>query len=117
MRAAIAEERNRLLHIAANSGHVADYLSGLSYEEFAATGLASDAVECCLLRIDRAAAGVAPGRLEAIVPCETWTRIRAMADYLRHRTRPGDPKRIWQVATNDVPVLRERCEAALAEGK
>lgn len=115
MQAAIAEERDRLLHMAVNSGHVADYLSGLSYEEFAATALALDAVECCLLRIDRAAAGIAPGRLEAIVPRRTWTRIRAMADYLRHRTRPGDPKRIWQVAMDDVPVLRERCEAALTE--
>ncbi len=115
MRAAIAEDRNRVLHMAANSGHVADYLSGLSYEEFAATGLAVDAVECCLLRIDRAGAAIAPGRLEAIVPSTTWTRIRAVADYLRHRTRPGDPKRIWEVAANDLPLLREGCEAAMAE--
>ncbi|HEX6376454.1 MAG TPA: HepT-like ribonuclease domain-containing protein [Allosphingosinicella sp.] len=110
-----AEERDRVLHMAAYSGHVADYLSGLSYEQFAATTLALDAVECCVLRIDRAAAGIVPARLEAKVQPATWIRIHGLADYLRHRTRPGDPKRIWEVARNDLPVLREQCAAALAE--
>jgi uncharacterized protein with HEPN domain len=50
-----------------------------------------------------------------LLPDQPWHEIRALGNRLRHEYDRVRTDRIWNIVTNDLPVLRKACESALAQ--
>lgn len=112
------EDRARewIADIIAECDRVAGYVAGMAFEQFAANGLVRDAVERCLLRIAEAATRLGPERLARIGPEAPLHALRGLGNKLRHEYERVNAEIVWRTVENDLPMLRRRCAAALAEG-
>ncbi|HEV2748455.1 MAG TPA: HepT-like ribonuclease domain-containing protein [Allosphingosinicella sp.] len=102
-----------LEHIIENSDRIASYLAGLGLEEFAGDSKTRDAVERCIERITEAAIRLGPDRLAAIAPEVPLRQVRGLGNILRREYDRVNPELIWDTVKNEVPALRQACDAAL----
>ncbi|MFA6328096.1 MAG: DUF86 domain-containing protein [Candidatus Micrarchaeia archaeon] len=97
-----------------------EYLLGLSYEQFAEDLKLVDAVSRRLEIIGEAVKNI-PVETKEKQPGLPWKGIVGMRDVLAHGYFGIDPKRVWNIAKNDLPSLRQGITALKAsienEGK
>jgi uncharacterized protein with HEPN domain len=106
-------QRLRLTHIVENADRIADYVAGMTYDEFAANPLVIDAVERCLSRITEAAIRLGNDLMAQIIPDVPPHVYRGFGNALRHDYDLIDLQTVWLTATKDVPQLRAACARAL----
>lgn len=87
---------------------------GRDYGIFTADRAYFNAVSMCILQI-----GELSGSLSEEYRAETsgqipWTEIRGMRNIVAHEYGSLDEELVWETAVDDVPLLREFCEAELA---
>lgn len=113
------EDRARewIADLVENSDRAIGYVRELNFGQFVANQLVRDAVERCLMRITEAAVRLGPERLAAIAPGTPLHEMRGFGNFLRHEYRRVNVEIVWLAVKNDLPVLRERCEAALADSE
>lgn len=85
-------------------GKVRRYVTGMSYEAFAADERTLDAV-IRNLEIIGEAAKCLPDEVVASAPGIEWRKIRGMRDVLAHAYFGVDPKVVWDVATTKLDAL------------
>lgn len=110
-------QRLRLEHIVENAERISGYVAGLSYEGFADSPIAIDAVERCLARITEAAIRIGAETMAAVAPTVPPHVYRGFGNAPRHDYDQLDLRTIWLTATKDVPLRAAACGLALgAEG-
>jgi uncharacterized protein with HEPN domain len=102
----------RLEDILENIGLIEEYTRGLSHETFVQDRKSQDAAERCLLRISEAATKL-EGLVEAVIPGQPWSEIRAVGNVLRHEYDRIDPAVIWRIVSQDLTPLKQAIERAL----
>ena len=102
----------RLEDIPENIGLIEEYTRGLSHETFVQDRKSQDAAERCLLRISEAATKL-EGLVEAVIPGQPWSEIRAVGNVLRHEYDRIDPAVIWRIVSPDLTPLKQAIERAL----
>jgi uncharacterized protein with HEPN domain len=108
------EEKERLGHIVANIDRIGRHVAGRSFEQFKSDPLLSDAVERCLQRITEASIRIGAAGMAKIAPDVPFMEVRGLGNILRHEYEKIDLATVWDTLRHDLPVLRERCVAALA---
>lgn len=113
------EERARewVLDIIEHADRIADYVDGLSFEQFEARTMVRHAVERCLLNISEAAVRLGEDRFAAVAPDLPLHRLRGFGNVLRHEYKRVNARIVWDTATRDVPELRAACAEAVGEGQ
>ncbi len=113
------EDRARewIADIVENSDRAIGHVGEMSFEQFVAHPMARDAVERCLMRITEASIRLGSERLEAIAPETPLHEMRGFGNFLRHEYQRVNVEIIWLTVKNDLPLLRQRCAAALAKGE
>ena len=91
---------------------IQSYLLGMDRAAFDADRRTRDAVERCLERVSEAAAKLGDSADE-LAPGPPWKAVRALGNVLRHAYDQVDPARIWEIATQDLPLMAAAVEAAL----
>lgn len=104
----------RFADILGNAAAVAEYVSGMTFEQFVADRKTIDAVERCLLRASEAAIKLG-AKAEAAAPMHNWAGLRGIGNVLRHEYDSIDPRINWRVATAELPELT--AELARGAGK
>jgi uncharacterized protein with HEPN domain len=102
----------RLEDILENIGLIEEYTRDYSPQDFARNKMCQDAVERCLLRISEAAIKL-EGSIEAMIPSQPWSAIRAVGNVLRHEYDRVDPDVIWRIVSDDLTSLKKAVEASL----
>lgn len=108
-------QRLRLEHIVENAERIAGYVDGLSFDDFAASAIALDAVERCLARITEAAIRAGDDVMANVAPEIPPHVYRGFGNALRHDYDQIDIRTVWLTATKDIPTLGEACERALGQ--
>jgi uncharacterized protein with HEPN domain len=106
----------RLEDLLENIGLIRDYTQGLSHQHFIHDRKTQDAVERCLQRISEAAIKL-EGSIEALIPDQPWSAIRAVGNVLRHEYDNVDPNIIWRIIKDDLEPLKLAIESALGNLK
>ena len=106
-------QRLRLEHIVENAERIAHHVEGLSFDDFAASTIALDAVERCLARITEAAIRAGDEVMVSVAPDVPPHVYRGFGNALRHDYDQLDIRTVWLTATKDVPLLGEACIRAL----
>ncbi|MCZ7664280.1 MAG: DUF86 domain-containing protein [Thermoleophilia bacterium] len=94
------------------AGRIADYVSGLGFEEFSLNTMAQDAVLRNLEVIGEAVKRV-PDEWRGRAPDVPWRDIAGLRDHLIHEYPRVDLAIVWDVVVNEVPSLAEAIEALL----
>ena len=86
---------------------------GKNYDVFINDRAYFNAVSMCILQI-----GELSGNLSAKFRADTtakipWSNIRGMRNIVAHDYGSVDEELVWETATDDIPLLREFCEAEL----
>jgi uncharacterized protein with HEPN domain len=102
----------RLEDILENIGLIEEYTRDLSPQDFARNRMRQDAVERCLLRISEAAKKL-EGAVDAMIPDQPWSAIRAVGNVLRHEYDRVDPDVIWRIVSGDLASLKKAVESSL----
>ena len=102
----------RLEDILENIGLIEDYTRDYSHKIFVQERKTQDAVERCLLRISEAAKKL-EGSVDAMMPDQPWSAIRAVGNILRHEYDRVDPDVIWRIVRNDLSSLKSAVAATL----
>ena len=106
------DPRQRFADIVEHSDHIADFVSGLTYEEYVQDTRTRLAVERALQIIAEAAVKLGPVAEER-VPDQPWKKIRGFGNVLRHEyDRLVDPE-IWALVHGSLRSLREACARQL----
>lgn len=100
------EERERLNHIVEAAARIADYLQGVSKEDFLRDSLRQDAGIRRIQIIGEAARHLSP-ELLASMPDFPAREARGMRNVLVHDYDGVNIERLWDTAINDIPVLKE----------
>jgi len=101
--------------------HVIDYcdrineyadVKSLSYEEFSNNAMLVDAVCLCILQIGELSSSLTDEFKEnnSHIP---WRQIKDIRNIIAHRYGTVDPEIIWEVITDDIPVLRNDCQSLI----
>jgi len=104
----------RLEDILENIGLIEEYTRDYSQQSFVQDRKTQDAVERCLLRISEAARKL-EGSVDAIMPDQPWSAIRAVGNILRHEYDRVDPEIIWRIVSNDLSSLKRAVEATITK--
>lgn len=110
-----SREQDRLLDIVDNAGYVADYLGGMTLQQFAASRITVDAIERCLQRITEAVIRLGEERMSTIAPDVPFHALRGLGNRLRHEYDMVDHEILYAAAKGDVPRLARQCLAALSQ--
>ena len=102
----------RLEDILENIGLIEEYTRDYSRQRFVQDRKTQDAVERCLLRISEAAKKL-EGSVDAIVPDQPWSAIRAVGNVLRYEYDRVDPAVIWRIVSGDLHPLKRAVELTL----
>ncbi len=102
----------RLADILENIDRIERYIQHHDFQGFAQDQQCRDAVECCLLRIAEAARKL-EGIVERLVPDQPWFAVRALGNVIRHEYDNVSPVAIWQVITEDLPLLVPSVQSAI----
>ncbi len=105
----------RLHDIIENIDAVAAYISGMTFEAFAADRKTIDASERCLERIIEAIVKIGESRMHEIAPDLPLHAARNLGNMLRHAYDDIDLAYIFTTIMRDLPLLREACAAALRD--
>ena len=87
-------------------------LKGMDRAAFEADSRTRDAVERCLERLSEAATKLG-SRADELAPGPPWPAVKAFGNVPRHAYDQGEPSRIWEIATGDLPQMVVAVEAAL----
>ena len=90
--------------IASNIELIERFTSGKTEQDYNGDPLLSAAVERCLERISEASRSI-PDDVKAKYPAVPWRQIADVGNRLRHNYDSVDDRRVWQIATLDVPAL------------
>lgn len=93
---------------------LAEFLAGVSKEQFVGSDLLTSAVLHKLLIIGEAAAHVSK-ETRARYPEVDWADIVAFRNFAIHAYFSVDIERVWNAAVLDAPLLRERIAQIVAE--
>ena len=102
----------RLEDILENIDLIKDYTRDHDFQTFARDRQCRDAVERCLQRISEAARKL-EGLVDRIAPNQPWSAIRAFGNVLRHEYDSVSPVLVWQVVSEDLPLLVPSIQAAI----
>lgn len=89
----------------------------MGFQAFAADRKTIDATERCLQRITEAVIKIGPERMSVIAPHIPAQAVRGLGNMLRHEYDAIDLRSLFNTVTDDLPVLRDACVAALSEQK
>jgi uncharacterized protein with HEPN domain len=103
----------RLEDILENIGLIEEYTRDYSYEKFVQDRKCRDAVERCLSRISEAATKL-ESSIEAIIPDQPWSEIRAVGNVMRHEYDSVDPVVVWDIVSENLHSLKSAIETALS---
>jgi uncharacterized protein with HEPN domain len=102
----------RLEDILENIDLIKNYTGDHDFQTFARDRQCRDAVERCLQRISEAARKL-EGLVDRIAPNQPWSAIRAFGNVLRHEYDSVSPVLVWQVVSEDLPLLVPSIQAAI----
>jgi uncharacterized protein with HEPN domain len=102
----------RLQDILDNISLIKEYTRGASYDSFVEDRKTQDAVERCLARISEAASKL-ESSVEALIPDQPWSEIRAIGNIIRHEYDTIDPRIIWNIINRELDTLKNSIDAAL----
>lgn len=105
----------RLHHILDEIDGIAAALSGASFERYRDSYVLRRTVERGVQIISEAVRAL-PKDLLARYPNEPWPAIAGIGNILRHVYQTVDNRRMWDIAVNHLPKLREAIVAMLADG-
>jgi uncharacterized protein with HEPN domain len=91
------------------------YTKGLSQEEFEANDMAYDAVLRNLEIIGEAAKRI-PKEMRAGAPAVPWRMICGFRDHIAHGYFGLDNDAVWEVITDELPILLSEIDALLKKG-
>ncbi|MET0254007.1 MAG: DUF86 domain-containing protein [Terrimicrobiaceae bacterium] len=106
------EEKLRLSHIVEAADRIAEYLHDVSKDSFLRDVLRQDAVIRRIQIIGEAVRHLSPALLSTM-PDFPAKEARGMRNVLVHDYEGVNVERIWETATNDIPVLRQSIEKYL----
>jgi uncharacterized protein with HEPN domain len=106
------EEKLRLTHIAQAAALIADYVNGVSKEPFLSETLRQDAVIRRIQIIGEAVRHLS-NHLLAGMPDFPAKEARGMRNVLVHDYDGVNLERLWDTATQDIPLLRKAVEKYL----
>jgi len=106
------EEKLRLTHIAQAAALIADYVNGVSKEAFLSDTLRQDAVIRRIQIIGEAVRHLSHDLL-AGMPDFPAKEARGMRNVLVHDYDGVNVERLWDTATQDIPLLRKAVEKYL----
>jgi uncharacterized protein with HEPN domain len=104
----------RLEDVLENINLIEEYTRDCSQQTFIQDRKTQDAVERCLLRISEAATKL-EGAVEAMIPDQPWSEIRAVGNVLRHEYDRVDPDVIWRIVSEDLKPLKTAIESVLSK--
>ena len=104
----------RLGDIVENADAIAEYIAGMTFDQFASDRKTIDAVERCLSRIAEAVIQIGPDEITKVDPAISTLEIRGFGNFLRHEYFRVDLNTVFRTATDDVPELRVAALAAIA---
>ena len=84
-----------------------------SYEVFLSDELFRNAVSMAELQIGELSGHLSDNFKERTKDVISWNEIRGMRNHFAHDYLNMDIEKIWNVATEDIPVLRKFCEEQL----
>lgn len=99
--------RTRLQDIVENADWISEDIAGLDAGSFQRNRSRADAVERCLQRITEAIIQIGDGPEADLCLDVPWAEIRSLGNRLRHDYRRIDRRIIFDIATREVPALRE----------
>lgn len=108
------DPRVRFGDIIDNIDRINRHLSGCDRKSFGEDELVLDAVERCFQRITEASIKLQPLASE-LLPSQDWSAMRAFGNLLRHDYDTVYPDELWEIVHENLPPLREDCEAALRQ--
>ena len=103
----------RLQDIVEDADRIEVFIDGMSLNEFIASERTIFAVERLLQRITEAATQIDPAEASQISPSLPVVQMRALGNRLRHEYRDVDRGIIFDIARNEVPIVRAAAELAL----
>ncbi len=90
------------------------FTDGMDFQAFLADEQVTFAVLHALLIISEAARRLGPDA-DTLAPNQPWRAIRGLGNILRHEYGGVDPNAIWRIVADELPVLKQAAERALAE--
>ena len=106
-------EHSRLRDVIDYADCIADYLTGIDLSRFMSDKMRVHAVERCLQCITEAVIQLGEGRSDEAGLSLPWQEVRGLGNRLRHEYRYIDWRVILEIATMDVPALRDAAVRAL----
>jgi uncharacterized protein with HEPN domain len=104
----------RLRHILDEAAGIQAATEGIGFETFQDTWTIHRAVEHGLLIIAEASKSL-PSELKAKQPAIPWARIEAFGNVLRHDYQDIDPKALWRIVHEQLPILADAIRQELGE--
>jgi len=109
-----ARDKDRLEHILNSINNVEEFIQGLDYEGFCNDKLHYYAIVKNIEIIGEAAYYLSKEFREAHTEVP-WKMVCGMRHYIVHDYYQVDNQVVWEVATSDLPVLKENIKKYLAE--
>ena len=102
----------RFREIVDNSGLIAEFTAGMSFDQYLADTRTRLAVERCLSIIAEAARKLG-NEAETRCPEIPWIDIRALGNRLRHEYPTIKHRIIWKIVREEIATLRAACDRQL----
>lgn len=102
----------RLRHIIDEAEAIQSAVKGHSFEAFRDTWTLRRAVEHGLLIIAEASKSL-PIELKAQEGAVPWSRVEALGNVLRHEYQDVDPKVLWRIIREQLPILAREARRML----
>jgi uncharacterized protein with HEPN domain len=106
------DDRAYLMHILDAIGQIETYVSGITYEHFAASRMCHDAVIRQIEVIGEATKNLSDNT-RVSTPDIPWKDIAGMRDILIHQYFGVDLGAVWDTATIDLPMIKPSIEQLL----
>jgi uncharacterized protein with HEPN domain len=104
----------RLRHILDEAEAIRAATADIDFETFRDTWMIRRAVEHGLLIIAEACKSL-PTELKTRHPAIPWARVEALGNVLRHEYQDIDPKVLWRIVHEQLPVLADSVRQEIGE--
>ena len=109
-----SRDKERLLHILEAINRIENYTNGVDYDTFISNGMMYYAVMMNISIIGEAA-NLLTFEFREEHPETPWKFVVGTRNYMVHEYFQVDDIVVWDVITNDLPILKQQVEKYLAE--
>lgn len=107
-------DKSILEHIIEYCDRLMVYTKNMDYEHFTGSDIHKDACAMCILQIGELVLNLTDEFKESHTKVP-WKQIRSMRNIIAHHYGVVDAETVWTAIADDIPELRDYCQAILKE--